>query len=210
MNLNASVPAISAYVSAAQVANSCTGRLTAYPWKPCEIAGAQRPVAIPPSNPGVACTGPTSQGSSSLSLVLSQFEVKGICAPAKSPMSTAYSGCTRCTPEQIATAPANPPFGVMTASALPLRQREMASAPVMPPEIAISVLIATNGRSVAMWPYDGTDPKLNPNQQNISRSEPSPIKGTLCPVVFGVRAPRKRAPTRPMIPPTACTPSEPA
>ena len=50
----------------------------------------------------------------------------------------------------------------------------------------------------------------NPNQQNMSSSAPKPIMGMSCAWAGATRLPRKRAPTNPTIPPTACTPSEPA
>src|SRR6185369_11381130 len=141
--------------------------------------GAQRPAANPPNSPGTACTGPTPQGSSIFSFRSIQRAVNGICAPATTPISTANSGCTRCTPEQIATAPARPPFGVTIGSGLSVAQVQI-NEPTIPPAIAASVLIATNGRSAAMFPYDGTEPRLKPNQQNINNSAPVPIMGTSC------------------------------
>src|SRR5439155_24218335 len=106
-------------------------------------------------------------------------EVQGICAPAARPMSAANNGWTKCAPEQIATAPAKPPLGVTMGLALPFFQ-VAASEPRIPPAMAHSVLMATRGKSVAMLLYEGTEPRLNPNQQNMSSSAPRPIMGMSC------------------------------
>src|SRR5437588_11424073 len=103
-------------------------------------------------------------------------DVQGICTPAARPMTAANSGCTKCAPEQIATAPARPPLGVTMGLALPFFQ-VAASEPRIPPAMAHSVLMATRGKSVARWLYEGTSPSLIRNRQTLSGADPEPTRG---------------------------------